>query len=143
MSKSPNRPPHAPLGQTTSSPTKSPQMHPAVKSRLSIPTNAGCDLEGSVSKGYSFTQTQSLSHLKRSSGEAHGEKKGDLELDRENQAKDMDSSWESFWNDGPDGNALSSKKEKPQKGIEKSSSVEKLYHIYDQIIKEGKVLIFI
>lgn len=139
MSKSPNRPPHAPLGQTTSSPTKSPQMHPAVKSRLSIPTNAGCDLEGSVSKGYSFTQTQSLSHLKRSSGEAHGEKKGDLELDRENQAKDMDSSWESFWNDGPDGNALSSKKEKPQKGIEKSSSVEKLYHIYDQIIKEGQM----
>ncbi|KAK3883525.1 hypothetical protein Pcinc_012159 [Petrolisthes cinctipes] len=64
---------------------------------------------------------------------------------------DDDSSWASFWgektnqkeNDQADGNTASTKKTKwvPSDScdVKKTSSVEKLYNIYDQIIKEGQM----
>ncbi|KAG0717621.1 5'-AMP-activated protein kinase subunit gamma-1 [Chionoecetes opilio] len=61
-----------------------------------------------------------------------------------------DDSWDAFWSggdDGPDGNVSSSqnpavcerRRATSVSGLKPSSSVEKLYTIYDQIIKEGQL----
>ncbi|KAK8746423.1 hypothetical protein OTU49_017010 [Cherax quadricarinatus] len=61
---------------------------------------------------------------------------------------DDDTCWASFWGDDPDGNVFKKSKVSDKErssslsaedGLRKSSSVEKLYSIYDQIIKEGQL----
>lgn len=61
---------------------------------------------------------------------------------------DDDTCWDSFWGDDPDGNVFKKSRvlDKNRKEscssaedeLQRTSSVEKLYTIYDQIIKEGK-----
>ncbi|KAK7022876.1 5'-AMP-activated protein kinase subunit gamma-2 [Halocaridina rubra] len=48
-------------------------------------------------------------------------------------------SWDNFWNDNPDGNCLGGSRSSSKKSLTSTSSVEKLYSIYDQIIKEGQM----
>ncbi|XP_068248047.1 uncharacterized protein SNF4Agamma isoform X2 [Palaemon carinicauda] len=73
--------------------------------------------------------------------EEEGHSRGFLSPTRHLMDDDDNISWESFWADDPDGNAHgSSRRGSSRKGsLEKDSSVEKLYSIYDQIIKEGQM----
>nr|AWW05934.1 AMP-activated protein kinase gamma [Macrobrachium nipponense] len=96
-----------------------------------------------ISKGNFVTNIEISGPSSKTSinvGEGEGYSRGLLSPTRKPMDDDDNISWESFWADDPDGNAHGSFRRGSRKGsLDKESSVEKLYSIYDQIIKEGQM----
>ncbi|XP_071513930.1 uncharacterized protein [Panulirus ornatus] len=143
-SKSP-RNSHSPLSYRTSLPSQHSSNHLTPKLRPGI---YSCNNSDNVSRS-----NCSLDSTYSQTAQSHREKRCINKIDTGKDNRKMirgindEESWASFWGEEPDGNAFKkskasadgySKKEHEEL-VKKSSSVEKLYTIYDQIIKEGQM----
>lgn len=132
---------HSPVNHRTSLPSQYSPNHLTPKLRPGIWSSSN-----SYNVSRSNCSLESHSQTAQSRREKRCASKIDAGKDPQKMIKGIDdeASWASFWGEEPDGNVFKKSKasadehSKKSSEMKRSSSVEKLYSIYDQIIKEGK-----